>query len=187
MPAAGQAELLSYVNGGGGLVTSEWTIWKTAEQADFGTLSAALPVIPNTAYSNGVLFTYSVVTPNATLNSGVPSSFSFTADPIAGTSTQFAAKPGATTYYTSNLDFVGGSQGLIGWGYGAGHVISFSTVAGPGELGDPNYGQLFGNAVAWSTGATGAVPEPSSLALGSIAAAAGTGLVLVHRRRRTTV
>jgi hypothetical protein len=79
----------------------------------------------------------------------VDPSFTFVADSISGVETRFVPKAGATTYYTS--DYTSGGDGVIGWAFGTGRAISFSTVLGPLELGDLNYRQLLGNAVTWST------------------------------------
>jgi hypothetical protein len=38
----------------------------------------------------------------------------------------------------------------VGWRFGSGRVIQFSTVLGTQELADPAYGRLVANAVSWS-------------------------------------
>ena len=50
-------------------------------------------------------------------------------------------------YYGSNYGGTPPGDGVIGWNYGSGRVLSLSTLAGQMELGDPNYGRLFGNGV----------------------------------------
>ena len=112
----------------------------------------AIPVMPNSFYNSPGQITYSVVTADAVLNAGVASSFAFVTDDFSGVETDFAAKVGATTFYdSSNL-----GAGVIGWEYGAGHVLSFSTCMGTHELSDANYGQLVRNAFNW-------VPEPTTV------------------------
>ena len=44
IPTAGQTALVNYVNGGGGLVTGEWTVWGTAGDHFNQTLEAVIPV-----------------------------------------------------------------------------------------------------------------------------------------------
>jgi len=156
MPSTGQSALLSFISGGGGLVTAEWSNWGYAALGYNSTLEAALPVVPSSDYDFVTGLTYTQSTPDSILDKNLPSSFAFTADNSGGTENQFAPKPGAFLYFTSS----GGDSpdGLIGWGYGSGRVISFSTLAGPDELSDPNYSVLFANAVNWSQ--EGVLPEP---------------------------
>jgi hypothetical protein len=157
MPAAGQTALVNFVSGGGGLVTGEWTVWKSAAQVGvFQTLDDAIPVVPTGLFRTAIGPTvYTQSTPDPILNAGVPATFSFVADNIGGTETQFNPRPGATVFYTSNYP----AAGVIGWDYGLGRTISFSTVIGPLELADPNYSRLLSNAVTWSVAA---IPEPSA-------------------------
>jgi len=181
MPIAGQTALLNFVNAGGGLVTAEWSVWSAHAESNSSTLAAAFPVVPTSTYDATPSITYGIGTPNATLDYNLPSSFSFTADNIGGTETQFAPLPGGTAFITSSgsLDW-GTADGLIGWNYGSGRVASFSTLVGPTELSDPNYAQLFNNAVNYAAGINPpSAPEPSTWAmmLGSLGA-------LVYLRRR---
>ena len=57
------------------------------------------------------------------------------------------AKAGATVFYGSSNT---GHDGVIGWNYGSGRVISFSTLITDIELGNPNYERLFVNATEWA-------------------------------------
>jgi hypothetical protein len=120
-------------------------------------------VVPTTAFDYASPITYNISTPNAVLDGGLPSSFIFNADDVGGTETNFQPQSGATVFFGSG-GFGGAGDGVIGWDYGSGRVISLSTLAGQTELSDANYSQLFGNAVNWVEGAT-AVPEPSSMVL----------------------
>ena len=148
MPAAGQTALLAFVNGGGGLVTGEWCVWKEVAHGSFMMLRDAVPVVPTNLFRGGGA-TYTADTPDDILNQGVDSAFMFPADNYAGTETLFAPKDGATVFYDS--DYQAGAAGVIGWRYGSGGVISFSTIIGPMELGNANYSQLLANAVTWVT------------------------------------
>jgi hypothetical protein len=178
MPAAGQTQLLNYISAGGGLVTSEWLVWKTGAQNVFNTLETAIPVFATASFRTAAQVTYSEVTPDPTLNAGLPDSLTFNATNIQGTETQFNPKPGATIFYDSNYPTAG--SGVIGWDFGEGRVISFSTLIGQQELVDANYAQLLSNAVSWSAGII--IPEPSSGAL--ICIGAGLSTAAVARRRR---
>jgi hypothetical protein len=149
MPVAGQMALRDFVSAGHGLVTTEWTVWMIGATLKLTTLSDAIPVVATAAYRASATATYTSVTPDDILNAGVDPVFTFMADNFAGTETSFVPKDGATIFYAS--DFATDAGGLIGWGYGAGRVISFSTLGGLMEVADSNYGQLLSNAATWST------------------------------------
>jgi len=149
MPVAGQMVLIDFVNNGHGLVTAEWTVWLINTTGRLAVLADVIPVVSTSLFRYAAMVTYTSVTPNDILNAGVDPVFTFMADEVGGTDTSFVPKDGATIFYDS--DFPGDTAGLIGWSYGAGRVISFSTVAGLMEVADSNYGQLLSNAVTWST------------------------------------
>jgi len=182
IPAAGQTALVNYVAAGGGLLTGEWTVWAIAGEGFNQILKTVLPVIPSSAFNYNSPITYSLATPDPVLNSGLPSSFSFNAEIVGGTETYFQPQPGATVFYGSSFGGTPPGDGVIGWQYGSGRVMSFSTLAAQEELADPNYGTLFSNGVNWvedpPTG-TQSVPEPAALTLLGIGA---LGL-MIHRLR----
>ena len=149
MPAAGQTALKDFVSSGHGLLTTEWTMWLQAAYLRLSDLAEAIPVVPTTEYRSPLSITYTSVTADDILNAGLDPVFTFMADSFAGGETAFVAKDGATVFYGS--DYSDGAGGAIGWSFGAGRVISFSTVCGPMELGDANYSQLLRNAISWST------------------------------------
>jgi len=163
MPVAGQNALKNFVAVGGGLVTGEWVVWKTGALHEFQALYAAIPVLSTSDYRTTSRITYNSVVDDPILNRGIPTRFTFLADDIAGSESFFKAKGGATTFYGS--DFGRDGQGLVGWDYGEGRVISFSTVLGPLELRDSTYSRLLSNAIDWSASGPGAVPEPSTVIL----------------------
>jgi len=148
MPAAGQVALLDYVHDGGGLVTSEWLVWLNAAGDIFHDLYDAIPVVSTTTFRSSAAATYSAMTADPVVSEGVADSFSFIADSFSGTETFFTARPGATVYYES--DYPGGA-GLIGWEYGIGRVMSFSTLIGSQQLLDSNYSRLLSNTLIWAT------------------------------------
>ena len=179
IPETGQTALVNYVNGGGGLLTGEWTVYGNAIPSHHNEILApVLPVNPSTDQSTRVSITYTQTTANSILNNGLPSSFTFSADSNSGTETYFQPKPGATVYYGSDFGGSPPGDGVIGGNYGSGRVLSLSTLAGQMELADPNYGTLFSNAVNFVT-----VPEPSTLILLSIGAL-GVTLHYCWRRRK---
>ena len=167
-----QTALANFVSGGGGLITAEWTNWKVGA-GSFDNLEPILPVVATTQYTGGSAITYTSVTPDGTLNAGMPSGFTFTADNFAGVESFFSAKSGATVYYSSAGGAAG--AGVVGWTYGQGRVMQFSTTAGPTSLADANFSLLLQNSVQWA-----AIPEPSTTLLLVL----GLGLVLWFRRAR---
>ncbi len=154
MPLASQAALVDFVEAGGGLITGEWTVWKTGT-GTFAELADILPVVATSSYTYGSPVTYTQATADAVINAGLPAAFSFPGDSFLGVETYFTAKPGATVFYTSTG--AAGGAGVVGWEVGNGRVLQFSTVLGPQQLADPNYSVLLANTVQWV-----AVPEPSA-------------------------
>jgi hypothetical protein len=211
MPASGQQALVTYVNSGGGLVTGEPTMSMLAYPGDFKTLSQAFPAImggANTANSPIVL---SALTSDAVMNTGLPSTFSFSASG-SNTETYLVPKPyasavtGITSFYSTNQwndipgsNFrgnLGAGSGLIGGTFGNGRVVNISTWSDNTALSDSNYDKLVSNAVNWAAQTTpgiphsipppappipGSIPEPTSLA---IFIATAVGLLARSRSRR---
>jgi hypothetical protein len=149
IPIPGQVALLSFINSGGGLVTGEWVVWGVNGMTDYDqALGVAFPTTSKDYYS-GSSTSYIQATPDSILNSGVPSSFNFQLNDIGGTESVFVPKVagGAVTYYTSSQT---GTAGLVGWQFGSGRVISFSTLLTNKELGNSQYKKLFVNTVQWA-------------------------------------
>lgn len=175
MPSDGQTALSLFVNaGGGGLITSEWFVWKMGAQNVFNVLEPSIPVLPNGTYRTifGGNIMYAVETADPILNAGLPSSFSFPANNIGGSETVLTPRPGATVFYDSDYNGIGpaqGAEGVVGWDAGAGRVISFSTLMSNVEIADPEYARLVSNAVDWVTNAPIApVPEASTIVVWSV-------------------
>jgi hypothetical protein len=153
MPAAGQAALVTWVNGGGRLITSEWVLWKVSALANFQSLAPILPHVPTSNYGAHAETTFVQQAPSVPINAGLPSSFTFQLDSYAGTETLAAPRPGATAFYASTA--VAGVTGLAGWGIGSGTVFSFTITCGPVSLADSNFGRLFSNVMGAPGGGGG--------------------------------
>ncbi len=182
MPTTGQSALLNYVSGGGGLVTTEWTIWG-AETGRLGTLAPALPATSGGAYTYATPTTYfrNVADPIIDYNLLHAYSYIFTLTNLSGTESRLTPKSGATTWFTTSYGGVSdtGYAGVVGWTYGSGRVISLSTLAAENELANADYRQLFSNTVTWVAGESVPVPIPGALWL---LAPGLAGLAAVRRR-----
>jgi hypothetical protein len=150
MPAAGQQQLIDWVNAGGRLVTSEWVTYYSYATGKFALLDPILPGVQDFSYGTFLTTTYTAETPDAAINAGVPSPLTFSLTSYTGTEGFTIAKPGATTYYTSSSD--PGAAGLLGWTVGSGSVYSFFSTCGPDQVGDTNFGRLFSNVMGATSG-----------------------------------
>lgn len=145
MPAAGQRQLINWVNCGGGLVTVEWTTWKIGT-GGFQLIDAIFPVVRTNRYvSDTSEETYVKATDEPTLKAGLPDSFSFPRTSYGGTESYLDPRPGAVVYYESKQL----SAGLLGWDYNLGRVASFSTTAGTADYGSADFARLVANALDW--------------------------------------
>jgi hypothetical protein len=154
MPAAGQAALVAFVNQGGSLFTTAWLNYNIENDGDYATLKALLPVTnPEREYNifPGAV-THSLISAHPTVRAGLPNSFTFTPQNIGGTESRLVAKPGATAYTVSNTRFDGGARGsgVVGWQYGKGRVVSFSTTCGESDFDSPLFRVLFLNMIEWT-------------------------------------
>ncbi|MDY6952105.1 MAG: Kazal-type serine protease inhibitor domain-containing protein [Thermodesulfobacteriota bacterium] len=148
MSTDGQNEIADFASAGGGLVTAEWFVWSLGSGGYFDNLAPLCPAVPTTSYHHGDPITYAEEVSDPFLNAGVNSPFIFSADNVTGTETFLTPRPGATSYYASSAG--SGYSGLVGWDYGAGRVLSFSTLVGNAEMADTDYKTLFVNAVTWA-------------------------------------
>jgi len=166
MPAAGQTALVNYVNAGGGLVTSEWTVWQMGT-GRFSTIAAAIPATSGGNYTSASQTIYFQNEMDPVINYNLPgTSYSFSLTNLSGTESRLTAKAGTHTFYTSSYGGAAstGYSGLVGWDYGSGRVISFSTLIAENELANADYQQLFSNAVNWADQAA-PVPLPGAVFL----------------------
>ncbi|HRI15411.1 MAG TPA: hypothetical protein PLX89_20640 [Verrucomicrobiota bacterium] len=178
MPIDGQSSLVSFVQNGGGLVTTEWLLWRIAASSTYDVLDPILPVVPSSAFRTSATATYTVGVNDSILDAGLPLSFTFPVDSISGTETFFSPRSGATVFFES--DYAGGA-GVIGGTYGGGRILSFSTVVSQSVVEDPNHAILLGNAVTWvSQGSPASVPEAGATT--AIALASLAGFAFLRRR-----
>jgi hypothetical protein len=143
MPESGQDSLLAFIDAGGGLVTGEWVSFRVGPKLH--TLHAALPVLYQ-LYGSSPSTTFTQVTPDAVLNKGLAGTLEFPLDYYGGSESLFVPKCGAAVYYRSATQ----GPGAVGWHYGVGRVLSFSTVNGPLQAADPEFGTLLSNAMSWA-------------------------------------
>ncbi|OPY90714.1 MAG: hypothetical protein A4E72_00513 [Syntrophus sp. PtaU1.Bin208] len=166
MPVAGQTALKNFVSAGGGLVTSEWTIWMMG-QGRFSTLADAIPATSSGYYTSASPTIYFQNETDSVINYNLSmTSYTFALTNLSGTESRLTAKAGSHTFYTSSYGGAvnTGYSGLVGWDYDSGRVISFSTLIAETELGNADYQQLFSNAVSWADQAT-PVPLPGAALL----------------------
>lgn len=169
MPAAGQQQIVNFVNAGGGLVTSEWLLWLRSV-GRFIDLSVLFSSTPTSGYNGYPAHDFAQVTANPTINAGLPASFQVAGDSFAGTETNVqSAEPGGVVFYSSTA--AGPFIGLTGRDYGLGRVAQFSQTVGENFLNDPNGFKLVGNVVEWVSQGAGTVqvqPDSFTLRLGRI-------------------
>jgi hypothetical protein len=204
MPVAGQQALVNYVNQGGGLVVGGMALVQSVmNQGAYQTLDSILPnTLSNTTTANSPI-TFTSLSANSVMNTGLPSLFSF---PASGywTETLITPKTNATAFFATDqwTSAYGGPQGFgsIGWNFGSGRVLSLSTFSDPTALGSTTYDQMLSNSVQWAAQASGAppiinpnppnpppisvhppaVPEPGSLLVFGMA---GVGFAILLSRR----
>ena len=170
MPAAGQNLLVNYVTQGGGLVTTEWLLWDLAAAGKFSILDIVLPSVATTSYNGDASHHLVQVTPNATINSGMPTEFDIPGDNVAGSETNIpSVKAGATVFYATTNQ--GNFVGLSGWDYGQGRVAMFSQTVGEFHLADAFGFRLMGNVIEWVSHGAGSQqinPDTVTVRLGQI-------------------
>lgn len=168
MPVAGQSQIVSYIQNGGGVVTAEWYIWLTAS-GRFQTLDAAMPTVATTSYNGDVAHHLMQITADPTVNSGLPSEFDVQGDNVAGGETMpTALKAGAVEFYRSTHY---NTIGLCGRDFGQGRIAQFSQTVGENFLGDAFGFRLLGNVIEWVSHGSGARqvnPDSFTVRLGQV-------------------
>src|SRR5262249_6718107 len=168
MPIKGQQALLDFVSRGGGLIANAFTYWKrTAKENDYFVMRGGLERLGQLLPVQRISFPFIIDTETLTLTeaiwdpvlmSGIPPSFSFwvgTDIYEQGSQALLVPQSGATVFYASAGSYRSPETlGLVGWRYGNGHVLQFSTRF-EHELADATFDHLLANAVRWAGGAVG--------------------------------
>jgi hypothetical protein len=169
MPIQGQNQLLSYISAGGGMVTSEWTLWKAAV-GSYQDLAAAFSSTPTSSFNGDSEHTLQQFDADPTINSGLPMVFNVDGDNVAGGETNVDGTPsGAKVFYLSvrNGLFIG----LSGRDVGSGRVAQFSQTVGERFMNHPFGFRLLGNTVEWVSRGAGTVqvnPASFTVRLGRV-------------------
>lgn len=177
MPNAGQTQIVNFVNAGGGLVTSEWLLWRMAASGSFAILNPIMPVVPTSSFDGRSNATHNKKTANAEINAGLPDSFVLPMQNISGTFTKpTTLRSGAEAFYVTDDNFIA----LAGWQVGAGRVAAFASLNGAAQINNANGGRLLQNTIGWAANqSTAPIPEPATI---SLAAAALAGVALLRKR-----
>lgn len=142
MRPAGVNEIERFVEKGGGLVTGEWTLWRSQ-------LAPLMPAV-HCGWNNAATTTYERVSPNAIVDEGLPAAFEVSLANYSGSESCLQPREDATVLYgSSNGGGRAGAAGLVAWNYKKGRVASFSTLLSATELGSANYRTLLQNTVEW--------------------------------------
>jgi len=118
MPLDGQQMLFDFIQNGGGLVTNEWTVWKSAAQNSFEVLSAYFPAELSSPFSTLSQMTFTQVEAELILNDGLDEEFTFPLTSVAGTHTFITPKAGSFIYYLlvhTEYEHLGRSDRVWGW------------------------------------------------------------------------
>ena len=192
MPTAGpvtEPALVDYVANGGGLVTAEWLLWRFSS-VPVGSFALIDPILPaytiDGAYidGNSGSVVFRKVSSDPILNQGMPDSFTISLNNEGSGLLQ--TRPGATVFYSGDdINGLHPSPGVVGWQYGLGRVIVFSTTLQTPIGPDVNlpYSQLISNAIDWAGASTATVPEPATIHL-TLIGAMGIWAAGRHRSRR---
>ena len=103
MPDAGQRALLDYIKSGGGLLTTEWTLYSAA-LGRYNILGDAFPVYPTSLFKTRSPLRYIQNTADTIINNNLPDDFNFIGSNNGGSATEIlvrTAKSGSTIFYHS--------------------------------------------------------------------------------------
>jgi|GEM_PF-3598122 len=138
--------LVSYVEGGGGLVLSEWAVWGAWGSNLYPILRQTYP-LNYIGYDGRLSVTYTQSIADPILNAGLPTTFNTTSDSFSGTFTLATPKGFGRALYKVDATY----GAVVGGYYGAGKVVNFLSCVGPNHFNDANFKKLFQNTFTWAT------------------------------------
>ncbi len=145
MPTAGQTALVSYVQNGGGFITSEWSAY---EQLQYGTSAIRELVLTDRISGNTIPTTITVSNTAHTVMAGLGNSFVLPSAGInVGGAHSFSSY--AVSVLATDAD---GSAAVAVRQYMSGRIVNFHTAGNYNSssiLSDGNMQRLYANAVGW--------------------------------------
>ncbi len=161
MPAAGERQIVDFVNAGGGFVVDEWVLWEIGVAGRYGGLA---PLLGGTYVTwTTAPDTYRVAMPAHPVLTGVPATFAVASHPFS----RMTLAAGTTALV--NGDTVGAAVSTVSPGMG--HSVRFAVANTYGAfdwLANPNLLRIFLQSVHWAGGlpiaAGGIDPAPIAAA-----------------------
>jgi hypothetical protein len=147
MPISGQEALAEFIADGGGLLTSEWTLWKAEHSNQFAIIEPLFPAEPSMDFRREPTTIFRRVNPDPIVSAGLPESFVLPLSDFGGTEGLLRPRPGSMHFFSTD-NFAEGF-GVLGANRGKGRVINLSICAGSASLSDQNFQRLLGNCVTW--------------------------------------
>lgn len=148
MPTAGQTALVSYVQNGGGFISSEWSAY---EQLQYGTSALRELVLNDRTSGNTIATTITVTNTTHPVMTGLGNSFAL---PVAGINVGIAHS--FSTYPVSVLATdADGNSAVAVRQYVSGRIVNFHNAGNYNSstiLADANMQRLYANAVTWVSG-----------------------------------
>jgi len=168
MATEGAASIRDYISAGGGLITGEWM----AYNAQYNSIIADFMPADYAGFlgDDSLDTDFTNVEVDSTLSEGLSGKFKVKKGSAEGTESKLRAKANAKVFYSSSAS---GGAGLVGWNYGQGKVLAFSSILTGDEIDNNDLKKLISNAGKWTArqkqgdggGGTAVTPEGSSLAL----------------------
>ncbi|MGH7741735.1 MAG: choice-of-anchor D domain-containing protein, partial [Candidatus Eiseniibacteriota bacterium] len=151
MPQGGQAALVRYVSGGGGLIFTEWILY----ESDLGRYATLRPLIPMRRISgNSGSFQYHVAM-NHPVTAGVSSTFTV----------ESGLTGGHAAYGSELVTIPDGEAVVVAGDYALGHVVEFGMAGnwnGYRPLEQPDLQKLLVNAADWVSAGSWMSVSPAS-------------------------
>ncbi len=95
-----QQNLIDFVSNGGGLLTSEWIMWHSAQRNKLNNLKTVFPINPTAPWVGRTILFFSKVTEDKVVSAGLPNTWSWSPANVDGVETYFTEiKPNAIIFY----------------------------------------------------------------------------------------